>query len=59
MTIYDSSIASLNSYTGGVFQQALSAVTYVDSRVYNNQAYAPYSFEWWSNPSNRDEGYIT
>jgi beta-glucan synthesis-associated protein KRE6 len=58
-TIYDTSITSLNSYTGGIFQQALSAVTYVDSSVYNNQSYAPYGFELWSNPSNREEGYIT
>ena len=58
-TIYDSSITSLNTYKGGTFQQALSTITYVDSRVYNNQAYAPYAFEWWSDPDNRDDGYIT
>ncbi|TFY82614.1 hypothetical protein EWM64_g1400 [Hericium alpestre] len=57
-TISDSSITKLNSYTGGTYQQALSAVTYLDSQNYNGQGYAPYGFEWWSNPKNREEGYI-
>jgi beta-glucanase (GH16 family) len=58
-TIYDSSITSFNIYKGGPFQQAISAVTYVDSQVYDDQAYSAYGFELWSNPSNRGEGYIT
>lgn len=58
-TIYDSSVTTFNSYTGGPFQQALSAVTYIDSQFYNDTAYAPYAYEWWSDPSNRDDGYIT
>ncbi|EIM86744.1 glycoside hydrolase family 16 protein [Stereum hirsutum FP-91666 SS1] len=57
--IYDESITQFNSYKGGQFQQALSAVTYIDASFYNDNAYSPYSFEWWSNPSQRDEGYIT
>jgi beta-glucan synthesis-associated protein KRE6 len=56
--VYDSN-TQLNTYTGGVFQQALSAVTYIDSADYDNQGYAPYGFEWWSDPSNRGDGYIT
>ena len=58
-TIYDGSISHLNSYKGGVFQQAVSTVTEIDSTNYNNNAYGTYGFEWWSNPSNRDEGYVT
>ncbi|KAI0084781.1 glycoside hydrolase family 16 protein [Irpex rosettiformis] len=58
-TIYDSSISRFNSYKGGVFQQAVSAVTSIDSGNYNNKAYTTYGFEWWSNPSNRGEGYVT
>lgn len=56
--IQDSSITSFNSYKGGQFQQAVSAVTYIDSQNYNGNGYAPYSFEWWSDPSHRDQGYI-
>jgi beta-glucanase (GH16 family) len=55
--IYDQNTA-LNLYKGGVFQQALSAVTYIDNSVYDGQAYAPYAYEWWSE-SNRENGYIT
>lgn len=58
-TIYDSSITLFNTYTGGVFQQAISAVTYIDAQNYGGSGYAPYAYEWWSNPSNRQEGYIT
>jgi len=48
----------LNSYIGGVYQQALSALSYIDSANYNGQSFAQYGYEWWSNPSNRPEGYI-
>ena len=58
-TIYDGTKTRFNSYIGGVFQQALSAVTYIDAQYYNNNAYAPYAFEWWSDPSHRSDGYIT
>lgn len=58
-TIYDGSITRLNSYKGGVLQQAVSALTEISSDNYNNNGYASYGYEWWSNPSNRDEGFIT
>lgn len=58
-TINDSSITTLNSYKGAVYQQAVSAVTDVDSQNYNGQNYATYGFEYWSNPSDRATGYIT
>jgi beta-glucanase (GH16 family) len=58
-TIYNETATTLNTYVGGVFQQALSAVTYIDSGNYNDQGYAPYGFELWSNPNNREEGYVT
>jgi len=58
-TIQDSSITQFNSYPGGVYQQAVSAVTDIPDDKYDDQGYAPYAFEWWSNPSRRDEGYIT
>lgn len=58
-TIFDPSDTSFNVYQGGVFQQALSGLTYIDSSVYNDQAYAPYAFEWWSDPGKRSSSYIT
>lgn len=58
-TINDTSITELNTYTGGVYQQALSALTYIDSSLYNGAGYASYGFEWWSNPAQLDESYVT
>lgn len=57
-TIYDSSQTSFNTYEGGIYQQAISAVTYTDSANYGGNAYATYGFEWWSDENNRDDGYI-
>ncbi|TFK40642.1 glycoside hydrolase family 16 protein [Crucibulum laeve] len=58
-TIYDSNVTKMNTYTGGVFQQAVSAVTDLDSSWYGGNAYAPYAYEWWSDPNHRDQSYIT
>ena len=57
--IYDTSITKFNTYKGGVYQQAISAVTDINNANYNDQGYAVYGYEWWSNPSNRGEGFIT
>lgn len=57
--IYDTSISEWNTYQGGKYQQAVSAVTYIDSENYNDNKYATYGYEWWSDPSHRDQGYIT
>jgi hypothetical protein len=59
VTLYDTTNTLLNSYKGGVYQQAASALTFIDSQNYNDSHYASYGFEWWSNPGDRDEGYIT
>ncbi|KII86911.1 glycoside hydrolase family 16 protein [Plicaturopsis crispa FD-325 SS-3] len=58
-TIYDSSQTTWNTYKGGQYQQALSALTYIDSANYGGTGYATYGMEMWSDPSNRDDGYIT
>lgn len=58
-TIFDSSITHFNSYKGGQYQQAISAVTDISSDNYNNNGYATYGYEWWSDPNDRDSGYIT
>lgn len=57
--IVDASVTKFNNYKGGVYQQAVSAVTTIDANNYNNQGYAPYAFEWWSDPKNRDDGYVS
>lgn len=57
-TIFDDSITALNSYKGGVWQQAVSATTYFDKTYYNDQGYGTYAVEWYSNPDSRDDGYI-
>ena len=58
-TIYNTSITAINSYKGAQYQQAVSAVSYIDSNNYNDNAYTTYGYEYWSNPSRRQEGYIT
>ncbi|KIK69666.1 glycoside hydrolase family 16 protein [Collybiopsis luxurians FD-317 M1] len=58
-TLYDTTLTEFNSYQGGTYQQAASALTYIPDTGYSNQSFIKYGFEWWSNPSNRDEGYIT
>lgn len=58
-TIFDSSLTSFNTYQGGTLQQAVSSVTYINDSVYNDQEYGIYGYEWYSNPSNRDDGFIT
>lgn len=58
-TIMDDSITTFNTYKGGVFQQAVSAVSLIDNTNYGGKQYATYGFEWWSDPKHRDQGHIT
>ena len=58
-TIFNDTITAINSYKGGQFQQAVSALSDIDSKNYNNAGYTTYGCEWWSDPNNRDDGYIT
>jgi len=58
-TIYDNSLTHLNSYKGGTLQEAVSAVTNVESQFYGGNGYAPYGFEYWSDQKNPQDGYIT
>ena len=58
-TIYNSQLTHFNSYKGGTLQEAVSAVTTVDSQFYGGDGYAPYGFEYWSNQNNPQDGYIT
>ena len=58
-TIYNSQLTHFNSYKGGTLQEAVSAVTTVDSQFYGGNGYAAYGFEYWSNQNNPQDGYIT
>ncbi|PSK36095.1 hypothetical protein B9Z65_5910 [Elsinoe australis] len=44
--IYDTSVTALNSYQGGVFQQAISAVTTLNNNWYDGNGYQKYSFDY-------------
>ncbi|KIM28936.1 glycoside hydrolase family 16 protein [Serendipita vermifera MAFF 305830] len=58
-TIYDSTMTVQNTYKGGVWQQAASALTYVKHENYvgTSGGYGTYGFEY--NPSRGNDGYIT
>ena len=53
--LYDRSLTTMNSYQGGVFQQAISGVTNLNNDWYNGNGYQTYSFEY--EPG--DTGYST
>ena len=52
--VYDRSITSINVYQGGVYQEALSAITNLNNEWYNGQSYQSYGFEY--EPGS--EGYV-
>jgi beta-glucan synthesis-associated protein KRE6 len=58
-TIYNKNLTVFNSYKGGIYQQAESAVTDINSTNYGGNGFATYGFEWFSNPSDRDKGFVT
>ncbi|TRM64168.1 glycoside hydrolase family 16 protein [Schizophyllum amplum] len=57
-TIYDDSLTEFNTYKGGQWQQAVSALTYVPDDSYSG-SFTTYGVEWYSDPDNRDDGYMT
>lgn len=58
-TIYDNSITTFNTYGGGPLQQAISALTDIDSANYNGLGYAAYGYEWWYDSKRREDSFIT
>lgn len=48
--IYDTEITGMNGYRGGVFQQALSGVTWLNNEWYDGNAYQIYGFEYAPGP---------
>ncbi|KAF8964222.1 beta-glucan synthesis-associated protein-domain-containing protein [Flammula alnicola] len=58
-TVYNTNVTLFNTYKGGPLQEAISSDTYIDDQFYGGNAYAPYGVEFWSDPNNRNDGYIT
>ncbi|KAH7400010.1 glycoside hydrolase family 16 protein [Cadophora sp. MPI-SDFR-AT-0126] len=46
MEIYDHSVTGMNVYRGGPYQEALSAVTWLNNEWYDGNAYQTYGFEY-------------
>jgi len=47
-----------NSYKGGIWQQAISGLTDLNATDYGGTGYTTYAYEWWSDPNNRNDGYV-
>lgn len=58
-TIVDPELTKFNTYHGSIYQQALSALTYIPKSSYQGTEgqFSTYGFEYW--PSRDDDGYIT
>ncbi|KAI8986834.1 beta-glucan synthesis-associated [Trametes punicea] len=59
--IYDPSITRPNTYKGSAIQQAVSALTTLPDDMFQGSGavFTTLGFEYWANPQNRDEGFIT
>lgn len=58
-TIYNTNLSIVNRYQGGPLQEAISVQTYIEDQFYGPNGFAPYAYEYWSDPKNRGDGYIT
>lgn len=61
VTQYNTAITGWNSYLGGLYQQAVSSLTNIPSSNYagTQGSFGVYGFEYYGNPADRDNGYIT
>ncbi|RDB14975.1 putative beta-glucan synthesis-associated protein C23H3.11c [Hypsizygus marmoreus] len=59
--IYEPDMTRPNTYKGSAVQQAVSGIVKVPSDVFQGtgQRFLPVGFEYWANPSNQQEGFIT
>ncbi|CAK5283866.1 unnamed protein product [Mycena citricolor] len=57
-TIQNASITKLNHYLGGQYQQTVSALSYIEDEFYGAQAFATYGIEWFSDPTDREKGFM-
>lgn len=56
--MYDAQLTSVNGYTGGPYQQALSAVTNLNNEWYNGKAYQTYAYEYTPGDSGSVTWYV-
>ncbi|KAF8527499.1 glycoside hydrolase family 16 protein [Hysterangium stoloniferum] len=59
ITINDPVNSNFNTYKGSITQQAVSIVSQLGTTNYGGNAYQTYGFEWFSDPNNRDSGFIS
>lgn len=57
-TIYNPSVTSFNTYKGGLYQQAVSAVSYVDNANYGGNGFGTYGVEWWADRNHRSDSFV-
>jgi beta-glucanase (GH16 family) len=60
-SINGSSPTRANTYKGSAVQQAVSSLTTVPENIFEGtgQQFSTFGFEYWSDPSNRQDGFIT
>jgi len=58
---YNTQLTGFNSYKGGLYQEAVSSLTYISSDVYQgtNGDFGVYGIEVYANPNDRSGGHIT
>ncbi|KAI0795085.1 beta-glucan synthesis-associated [Abortiporus biennis] len=59
--VYDTSLTRANNYKGSAVQQAISALTTLPDNMFQGSGanFTTLGFEYWANPKNPDEGFIT
>lgn len=64
--IVDAGISHFNTYKGGIYQEAVSVLTQVPSRIYRDQVvggrrgeFAAFELEWYADFKARQNGHIT
>lgn len=59
--IFNPALTRANPYVGSAVQQAVSALTITPSDIFEQSGgnFAIFGFEYWANPSNPSEGFIT
>ena len=58
VTPIQGSTTVLNPYKGATYQQAVSALSYINSSDYVGSGFGTFAYEWWTDPSHRSEGYV-
>lgn len=59
VSIVNPDITIFNNFKGSITQQAVSGVTQIGTTNYGGNGYQKYGYEWFSDPNNRNNGYIS